>query len=103
MKGWPDLLGSLDVMHWEWKNCPKVHRGAYQGKEGVATIALEAAVDCRLWFWHAWFGMPGANNDLNILVIASSLAATQARESASSSSFSHVTPEPILTMMIVVL
>ena len=66
-KGWPGLLGSLDVMHWEWKNCPKAHRGAYQGKEGVATIALEAAVDCRLWFWHAWFGMPGANNDLNIL------------------------------------
>jgi len=66
-KGWPGLLGSLDVMHWEWKNCPKAHRGAYQGKEGVATIALEAAVDCRLWFWHAWFGMPGANNNLNIL------------------------------------
>jgi len=66
-KGWLGLLGSLDVMQWEWKNCPKAHRGAFQGKDGVATVALEAAVDCRLWFWHAWFGMPGANNNLNIL------------------------------------
>ena len=65
-KGWLGLLGSLDVMQWEWKNFPKAHRGAFQGKDGVATVALEAAVDCRLWFWHAWFGMPGANNDLNI-------------------------------------
>ena len=41
---------------------------SYQGKkQGVMTIALEAAVDCRLWFWYAWLGMPGANNDLNIL------------------------------------
>jgi hypothetical protein len=54
-------------MHWEWKNCPKAQRGAFQGKDGVATIALEAGVDCRLWFWHEWFGMPGANNNLNIL------------------------------------
>jgi len=67
-KGWPRLLGSsLDVMQWEWKNCSNAHRGAFQGKDEVATVALEAAVDCRLWFWHAWFGMPGANNDLNIL------------------------------------
>ena len=43
---WPGLLGSLDVMQWEWKNCPKAHRGAFQGKHEVATVALEAAVDC---------------------------------------------------------
>ncbi len=24
-------------------------------------------MDHRLWFWHLFFGMPGANNDLNIL------------------------------------
>ena len=66
-KGWPGMLGCLDVMHWEWKNCPVAWRGAFQGKEGVPTVALEAVVDHRLWFWHAWFGMPGSNNDLNIL------------------------------------
>ena len=65
--GWIGCLGCLDVMKWQWKNCPMAWRGAYQGKERVPTIALEAVVDHRLWFWHIFFGMPGANNDLNIL------------------------------------
>jgi hypothetical protein len=65
--GWIGCLGCLDVMKWQWKNCPMAWRGAYQGKEKVPTIALEAIVDHRLWFWHLFFGMPGANNDLNIL------------------------------------
>ena len=66
-KGWPRMLGLLDVMKWEWKNCPVVWQGMYQGKEEVPTVALEAVVDHRLWFWHAWFGMPGSNNDINVL------------------------------------
>jgi len=37
------------------------------GKETKPTIALEAIVDSRLWFWHAFFGCPGSNNDINIL------------------------------------
>ncbi|GJW96681.1 hypothetical protein Tco_0178489 [Tanacetum coccineum] len=28
---------------------------------------LEAVADQRLWIWHAYFGVPGANNDLNVL------------------------------------
>jgi hypothetical protein len=28
---------------------------------------MESVVDCRLCFWHAWFGMPADNNNLNIL------------------------------------
>ncbi|GJV27058.1 zinc finger, CCHC-type containing protein [Tanacetum coccineum] len=28
---------------------------------------LEVMVDQRLWIWHAYFGVPGANNDLNVL------------------------------------
>ena len=42
-------------------------RGTFQGKEKVPAMALEAVVDSRLWFWHAYFGMPSANNDLNVL------------------------------------
>ena len=66
-KGWLGMLGSLDIMHWEWKNFPVAHQGSYIGKEGIPMVALEAAVDTRLLFWHAWFGMPGSNNNLNIL------------------------------------
>ncbi len=28
---------------------------------------LEAVVDARLWFWHAFFGTPGCQNDIVIL------------------------------------
>ncbi|GJZ93613.1 zinc finger, CCHC-type containing protein [Tanacetum coccineum] len=28
---------------------------------------IEAVTDQQLWFWHAYFGVPGANNDLNVL------------------------------------
>ncbi len=38
-----------------------------QGKEKVPTVMLEAIIDHHLLFWHLFFGMPGANNDLNIL------------------------------------
>ncbi|GJW80215.1 hypothetical protein Tco_0144190 [Tanacetum coccineum] len=30
-------------------------------------IAEQAVVDQKLWIWHAYFGVPGANNDLNML------------------------------------
>jgi hypothetical protein len=43
-------------------------RGAYQGKERVPTVTLKAIVNHRIWFWHLFFGMPGAsNNDPNML------------------------------------
>lgn len=67
-KSQPGCLGSLNVMQREWKNCSKAYRGAFQGKDEVDIVALEAgAVDCRISFWHIWFGTPGANNNLNIL------------------------------------
>jgi hypothetical protein len=66
-RGFPGMLGSIDCMHWQWKNCPSAWKGAFQGKEGCPTIVLEAVCDQRLWVWHAFFGMAGSNNDLNIL------------------------------------
>ena len=66
-RGFPGMVGSVDCMHWEWKNCPAAWRGQYQGRDGKATLVLEAVADRDLWIWHAFFGMPGSYNDINVL------------------------------------
>lgn len=37
-RGFPGMLGSLDCMHWEWKNCPAAWAGQYSGRSGSPTI-----------------------------------------------------------------
>ncbi|PRQ37575.1 putative harbinger transposase-derived protein [Rosa chinensis] len=66
-RGFPGMLGSLDCMHWRWKNCPAAWAGAYAGRSGSPTIILEAVADYDLWIWHAYFGLPGSNNDIIVL------------------------------------
>jgi hypothetical protein len=34
---------------------------------GRKLIVLEAVADQHLWIWHAYFGLPGGSNDLNVL------------------------------------
>ena len=41
-RGFPGMLGSLDCMHWEWKNCPAAYHGMYTGHVHRPTIVLEA-------------------------------------------------------------
>ncbi|XP_065859533.1 uncharacterized protein [Euphorbia lathyris] len=66
--GFPGMLGSLDCMHWAWKNCPVGWKGQYtRGDHGIPTIMLEAVASQDLWIWHAYFGVAGSNNDLNVL------------------------------------
>ncbi|XP_021850824.2 uncharacterized protein [Spinacia oleracea] len=66
--GFPGMLGSLDCMHWAWKNCPTAWKGQYtRGDYGYPTIMLEAVASVDLWIWHAYFGVAGSNNDLNVL------------------------------------
>ncbi|XP_020264092.1 putative nuclease HARBI1 [Asparagus officinalis] len=66
-RGFPGMLGSLDCMHWQWKNCPTAWAGQYSGRHGGPTIILEAVASYDLWIWHAYFGLPGSNNDINVL------------------------------------
>ena len=61
------MIGSLDCMHWTWKNCPTAYSGQYTGKEKEPTIILEAVASYDTWIWHAFFGLPGTLNDLNVL------------------------------------
>ncbi|XP_047341160.1 uncharacterized protein LOC124944858 [Impatiens glandulifera] len=65
--GFPGMLGSLNCMHWRWKNCPTAWAVQYAGRSGKPTIILEAVVDYDLWIWHAYFGLLGTNNDINVL------------------------------------
>jgi hypothetical protein len=67
-RGFPGCIGSIDCMHWRWKNCPKALAGQFKGyKKDGPTVVLEAVVDQDLTFWHAFFGLPGSLNDLNVL------------------------------------
>ncbi|XP_026433079.1 uncharacterized protein LOC113330489 [Papaver somniferum] len=65
-RGFPGMLGSVDCMQCPWKNCPISWKGTYRGKDKHNSLALEAVASYDLWFWHAFFGMPGSNNDLNV-------------------------------------
>jgi hypothetical protein len=38
-----------------------------RGDHEHPTIMLEAVASQDLWFWHAFFGPPGSNNDINVL------------------------------------
>nr|XP_043622036.1 protein ALP1-like [Erigeron canadensis] len=66
--GFPGMLGSIDCMHWVWRNCPVAWQGQYtRGDKGHPTIMLEAVASYDLWIWHAYFGPAGSNNDINVL------------------------------------
>jgi hypothetical protein len=66
-RGFPGMLGSIDCMHWKWKNCPNAWKGMYSGHIREPTIILEAVASHDLWIWHAFFGLPGSHNDINVL------------------------------------
>jgi len=66
-RGFPGMIGSIDCMHWEWSNCPTGWQGMYRGHKGKATLILEAVATEDLRIWHAYFGLPGSHNDINVL------------------------------------
>ncbi|XP_071688314.1 protein ALP1-like [Rutidosis leptorrhynchoides] len=66
--GFRGMLGSIDCMHWEWRNCPVALKGQYtMGDHKKPTLMLEAVASYDLWIWHAFFGMASSNNDINVL------------------------------------
>ncbi|GAA0175444.1 hypothetical protein LIER_28614 [Lithospermum erythrorhizon] len=49
-RGFPRIVGSIDCMHWQWKNCPKAWKRQFtSGQKGTTTVILEAVASYDLW------------------------------------------------------
>ncbi|CAN0916005.1 hypothetical protein LINGRAHAP2_LOCUS29464 [Linum grandiflorum] len=68
--GFPGMIGSIDCMHWEWKNCPSAWAGQYTVYKKKPSIVLEVVASYDTWICHAFFGTPGSNNDINTLGVS---------------------------------
>ena len=60
--GFPGMLGSINCMHWKWKNYPSKWKVQYIGYTRHPTTILEIVVSYDFWIWHAFFGLPGMND-----------------------------------------
>nr|KAJ0204335.1 hypothetical protein LSAT_V11C500246000 [Lactuca sativa] len=55
----------------EWAIYPNVWHGEFtRGDQGFPTDILEVVVSHDLWFWHAFFGMTGSNNNRNVIQVS---------------------------------
>ncbi|XP_008237612.1 PREDICTED: uncharacterized protein LOC103336347 [Prunus mume] len=50
-----------------WKNCPTTWQGEYGNWKGKKSIILEAVASFDCWVWHAFIGVAGSQNNLNVL------------------------------------
>nr|GEX71197.1 protein ALP1-like isoform X1 [Tanacetum cinerariifolium] len=62
-------LLNLDYTDWEWFGCPYAFKAQYVKRDHGLNpfILLEAVASQDLWLWHAFFGVVGSNNDINVL------------------------------------
>ncbi|GKB16020.1 ALP1-like protein isoform X1 [Tanacetum coccineum] len=67
--GFSGMLGSLDCTDWEWFGCPYAFKGQYVRRYHGSNpfILLEVVASQDLWIWHAFFGVVGSNNDINVV------------------------------------
>ncbi|GJR94740.1 ALP1-like protein isoform X1 [Tanacetum coccineum] len=67
--GFLELLESLDCMDWEWFGCLYDFKGKYVRPDHGTNpfILVEAIASQDLCIWHAFFGVAGSNNDINVL------------------------------------
>ncbi|XP_070669102.1 uncharacterized protein [Malus domestica] len=48
-RGFPGMIGSLDCMHWDWKNCPTGWQGGFCGRSRKPTVVLEVVASYDTW------------------------------------------------------
>ncbi|GKB33109.1 ALP1-like protein [Tanacetum coccineum] len=65
----PGMLGSIDSTKWLWAQCPAAYRAQFNRSDSGSEpfILLDAVASQDLWIWHAFFGVAGSNNDINVL------------------------------------
>ncbi|XP_068326478.1 uncharacterized protein [Pyrus communis] len=51
----------------EWKNCPTGWAGRFKSHHNKPTIVLKVVASYDTCIWHAFFGAPRSNNDINVL------------------------------------
>ena len=61
------MLGSIDCMKLNWKNCLATWQGSYRGHWHAPRIILEVISSYDRWIERSLFGMTGSNNDLIVL------------------------------------
>ncbi|CAI8597001.1 unnamed protein product [Vicia faba] len=49
-RGFPGMLGSIDCMHWEWKNCPVAWKGQF------VEVIMESPQSCLKQWHHRTYG-----------------------------------------------
>ncbi|GJW18431.1 ALP1-like protein isoform X1 [Tanacetum coccineum] len=64
-----DIYGPEYLRKPTWFGCPYAFKGQYVRRDHGSNlfILLEAVASQDLWIWHAFFGVAGSNNDINIL------------------------------------
>ncbi|KAF0733301.1 hypothetical protein AaE_009194 [Aphanomyces astaci] len=66
-RGFPGLFDCLDYSHLSWGKYQVAYQGHNQGRSGDRSIIIEAVAELDLWIWHLYIGLPGSNNDINVL------------------------------------
>ncbi|XP_059668843.1 uncharacterized protein LOC132313925 [Cornus florida] len=66
-RGFSGMLCSIDYTHLEWNNYPVAWHGMHKGHSHTPTLILEVVASKDLWIWHAFFGISGSHNDINVL------------------------------------
>jgi hypothetical protein len=55
--GFPGMLGSIDCMQWQWRNCPVAYVGQFTRTDiKHPTIILEVVASYDRWILHAFLG-----------------------------------------------
>ena len=48
-RGFLGMIGSLDCMHWDWKNCPTGWQRGFCGRSRNPTVVLEVVASYDTW------------------------------------------------------